>query len=133
MIVLSSHTWCAVIPCYSAYRLQPADGLHDHEQKRRQEAGATKSGDSDADGEREVDWRREVCGYEPVGACGGDRFGSEVEHGDGADGDVADGAGRVHGDRHRDHFEEEAAEAGSVERDLLGRASGGSTAGLDEI
>jgi hypothetical protein len=37
-------------------------------------------------------------------------------------------AGGVHGDGHRDHSGEEAAEAGVLERGLLGRA-GGSCAG----
>src|SRR5712664_3484122 len=86
-----------------------------------------------ADWIRNVDWRTEIRGHEPVRTLDDHRFRPRVEQGARPDGTGAAGTGSLHRHRRSHHPGKEATEAGIAGSDLLGRTCGGAAHGLDQV
>src|ERR1700682_3802298 len=86
-----------------------------------------------ADWIREVDWRTEIRGNEPVRTRADHRFRPRLEQGPRTDGAFAAGAGGLHRHRRGHYLGKEAAEARIPGSHLLGRTCGGAAHGLDEV
>src|SRR5689334_13039302 len=85
-----------------------------------------------ADSGSEMDRGTEVFGEEPFRPHGDDGLGSRVEPGAGANGNGANGIGRVYRYGHSYRAAKEETKAGFVGSNLLGRASRGAPDGLDQ-
>src|SRR5882762_4091277 len=86
-----------------------------------------------ADWIREVDWRTEIRGNEPVRTRADHRFRPCLEPGTRTDGALAAGVGGLQRHRRGHYPGKEAAEARFPRSHLLGRTCGGASPGLSEV